>query len=107
MYSRNRSREIFSNLHIRGNTDVDDDRYFKVIPLFDIFNVNFKRFVSANNCSVYESMISYYGRHGTKQFVRGKPIQFGFKLWFLCSSDGTVFIGNHTVEKIPICQKQN
>ena len=33
-------------------------------------------------------MIPYYGRQGTKQFVRGKPIQFGFKLWCLCSSDG-------------------
>ena len=44
--------------------------------------------MSANNFSVDESMIPYYGRHGTKQFIRGKPIRFGFKLWCLCSSDG-------------------
>ena len=33
--------------------------------------------MSANNFSVDESMIPYYG----------KPIQFGFKLWCLCSLD--------------------
>ncbi|KAK9744357.1 Transposase IS4 [Popillia japonica] len=28
-----------------------------------------------------ESMVPYYGRHGTKQFIRGKPIRWGYKLW--------------------------
>ena len=88
--SRNRFREIFSNLHIRDNTDIDDDCYYKVRPLFDILNTNFKNFVSANNFSVDESMIPYYARHSTKQSVRGKPIQFGLKLWCLCSSDGYI-----------------
>ena len=44
--------------------------------------------MSANNFSVDESMIPYYGRHGTKQFIREKPIRFEFNLWCLCSSDG-------------------
>ena len=87
-FSRNRFREIFSNLHIRYNTNIDDDRYYKVRPLFDILNTKFKRFVSVNNVRVDESMIPYYGRHGIKQFIRGKPIRFGFKLWCLYSSDG-------------------
>ena len=26
-------------------------------------------------------MCEYYGRHGCKQFLRGKPIRFGFKIW--------------------------
>ena len=26
-------------------------------------------------------MCEYYGRHGCKQFSRGKPIRFGFKIW--------------------------
>ena len=82
--SRSRFQEIFSNLHIRDNTDIDDDRYYKVRSLFDILNTNFKRFVSANNFGVNESMIPYYGRHGTNQFIRGKPMRFGFKLWCLC-----------------------
>ena len=86
--SRNRFREIFSNLHIRDNTDINDDCYYKVRPLFRILNTSFERFTSANNFSVDESMIPYYGRYGTKEFIREKPIRFGFKLWCLCSSDG-------------------
>ena len=37
---------------------------------------------------VDESIIPYYGKHGTKQFIRGKPIRFGFKLWCITSSEG-------------------
>jgi DNA excision repair protein ERCC-6 len=28
-----------------------------------------------------ESMVPYFGRHGCKQYIRGKPIWFGFKFW--------------------------
>jgi len=28
-------------------------------------------------------MVPYYGRHSSKQFIRGKPIRFGFKMWCL------------------------
>ena len=87
-FSRNPFREIFSNFHIRYNTNIDDDRYYKVRPSFDILNTNFERFVSVNNFRVDESMISYHGRHGIMQFIRGKPIQFWFKFWCLYSSDG-------------------
>ena len=51
---RNRFREIFSNLHIWDNADIYDDCYYKVRPLFDILNINFKRFLSVKNFSVYE-----------------------------------------------------
>ena len=57
--SRNCFWEIFSNLHIQDNTDMDNDRYYKVRPLFDILNRNFKRFVSANNFSINKSMIPH------------------------------------------------
>ena len=33
-------------------------------------------------------MIPYYGKHYAKQFIRGKPIRFGFKNWALCTSSG-------------------
>jgi hypothetical protein len=38
--------------------------------------------------SIDETMIPYYGRHSTKQFIHGKPIRFGYKVWSLCTSDG-------------------
>ena len=31
-----------------------------------------------------KSMTPHFGRHGTKQFLRGKPIRFGHKVWCLC-----------------------
>lgn len=34
------------------------------------------------------SMVPYYGRHSSKQFIRGKPIRFGFKVWCLNSRLG-------------------
>ena len=33
-------------------------------------------------------MIRYYGHHPSKQFIRGKPIRFGFKFWCCCTTDG-------------------
>ena len=36
-------------------------------------------------------MIRYYGKPGIKQFIRGKPIRFGFKLWCITSSEGYLF----------------
>ena len=105
--SRNRFREIFSNLHIWDNTDIDDDCCHKVRPSLDILNTNFKTFVSGNNFSVDESMTPYYGRHCTKQFIRGKPTQFGLNFGVYAHQMGTFFMRNHTVEKIRICQKKD
>ena len=36
-------------------------------------------------------MIPCFEKHGIKQFICGKPICFGFKLWCLVSSDGYLF----------------
>ena len=33
-------------------------------------------------------MIPYIGKYCSKQFLRGKPIRFGFKMWALCSKGG-------------------
>ncbi|XP_070203535.1 piggyBac transposable element-derived protein 3-like [Littorina saxatilis] len=38
--------------------------------------------------SIDESMIPYYGGHGAKQFIRGKPIRFGYKTWVLATPLG-------------------
>ena len=41
--------------------------------------------------SIDESMVPYYGRQFSKQFIRGKPIRFGFKVWCLNSRLGYLF----------------
>ncbi|KAH9378757.1 hypothetical protein HPB48_017569 [Haemaphysalis longicornis] len=33
-------------------------------------------------------MIEYYGHHGCKQFIRGNPIRFVYKVWCLNSKNG-------------------
>ena len=38
--SRNRFREIFSCLHLANNAEINEDRYYKVRPIFDMLNNN-------------------------------------------------------------------
>jgi len=33
-------------------------------------------------------MVKYFGRHSCKQFIRGKPIRFRYKVWCLNTKDG-------------------
>ena len=47
-----------------------------------------RNYVPAENLSYDESMIKYFGRHGCKQFMRNKPIRFGYKAWCLNTSSG-------------------
>ena len=35
----------------------------------------------------YVSIDEYYEKHGAKQFIRGKPSRFNFKLWYAAVSD--------------------
>ena len=63
-------------------------RYYKVRVLFEKLNFNFKQYRSFVNHSVDESIIPYYEKHGTEQFIRGKPIRLGFKLCCITSSGG-------------------
>uniref|UniRef100_A0A674C9V8 PiggyBac transposable element-derived protein domain-containing protein n=1 Tax=Salmo trutta TaxID=8032 RepID=A0A674C9V8_SALTR len=77
-----------TSVHVVDNTKITDDSFFK--------SCHFR------NGSVDESMIRYYGRHGCKQFIRGKPIRFGYKLWNLASSSGYMYHmepngGSHTL----------
>ena len=32
-------------------------------------------------------MVRYYGHHYMKQFIRGKPVRFGFKQWAICCGE--------------------
>jgi len=81
--SRNRFEQILSNIHVVNNETLNkDDKFAKVRPLFEHLN---KKFVDTapreENHSIDEAMVPYFGRHGCKQFIRGKPIRYGFKLW--------------------------
>ena len=48
-------------------------------------------FALPSDITIDETMIKYYVKHGTKQFIRGKPIRFGFKLYLLASPAGYLY----------------
>ena len=51
----------------------------KVKPLYDILNEKRKMFdIVHKNISEDKSMVPYFGRHSCKQFIKAKPIIFGF-----------------------------
>ena len=86
--SRNRFLEILSNFHLADNTQITEDRYYKVRALFEKLSFNFKQYGSFVNHSVDESIIPYYGKRGTKHFIRRKTTRFGFKLCCMISFEG-------------------
>jgi len=83
--TRNRFDEIMQVVHVADNEKLPvNDRMAKVRPLFNLMNENFvKHFPETRHLSIDESMVPYYGRHSAKQFIRGKPIRFGYKVWSL------------------------
>lgn len=87
---RDRFIEIMKHIHCADNTKLDPkDKMTKLRPLINKMKCEFLRhFVPSPEISYDESMIEYYGRHGCKQFIRGKPIRFGYKCWCINSKNG-------------------
>lgn len=78
-----------ASLHVVDNTKAtDDDPFFKLLPTFTELNASFKLLPYTKEQSVDEAMVPYYGKHGCKQFIRGKPVRFGYKVWCLASPAG-------------------
>lgn len=83
--SVNRFEEILRYLHFADNKNLAaGDKMAKIRPLYCRLNERFLLFwPPEQDLDVDESMIPYYGKHSAKQFIKGKPIRFGFKLWCL------------------------
>lgn len=88
--SRNRFKQISRFIHFTEQTDVDPhDKMWKLRPLTNCLNQNFLRnFHPEQDLSYDESMIAYFGRHSCKQFIKGKPLRFGYKVWCLNTPSG-------------------
>jgi hypothetical protein len=60
-----------------------------VRPLFDLLNQTAKQLITQKeNVSVDEGMVNYFGPHLLKQYMKGKPYHFGYKIWILASAKG-------------------
>jgi len=102
--SNKRYHTIKKYLHLADNQNLPSgDKVAKVSPLYQLLNDNLVQFgVWHTDLSIDESMVPYFGRHGIKMFIKGKPIRFGFKLWVLCGADGfpyclKIYIGKENV----------
>lgn len=89
---RNRYDNILRGLHFEDRLctpTVVIDKMWKLRPVIEMVKANMvKHFHPERSLSYDESMIVYFGKHGCKQFIRGKPIRFGYKLWSLCTTSG-------------------
>lgn len=90
--SRNRFNFIMQNVHCCDNTNLDEgNKFAKISPLLNILSQKFISLAPVQeNHSVDESMIPYFGRHGSKQFIRGKPIRWGYKFWMVTTKTGYI-----------------
>ena len=60
----------------------------KILPLLEKLKTNCQQFgIFHQFLSIDESTIPYRGLHSAKQFVKGKPVKFGNKMWMFCSAD--------------------
>ena len=83
LLSRNRFDEIMQNLHLADNSNLDkEDKFAKVKPLTDKLNEQcFPNYLPEQLLNIDESMVRYFVRHGCKQYMRNKPVKFGYKFW--------------------------
>ena len=78
---RNRFCEILQNLHFADNRkDNKTDKAFKMRPVIDHLNSKFSEVLSNNSQqSIDEHIVKFKGRSGMKQYIKSKPVKWGFK----------------------------
>ena len=77
-------------LHLANNNAPNSsDNFAKVRPSFNAISEQcILNYQLIQHVRVDESMAPYFGKHGAKQYIHGKPIKFGFKLWAMVTPLG-------------------
>ena len=89
LMKRDRFKAILSMLHVAEPGRNNNDKLRCVRPLLDHMKMKCKDlYQPEENVTVDERMVKSKGRSGIRQFVKGKPIRFGFKLWVLADMAG-------------------
>ena len=71
------------------NENLTESKATKVDPIYNELLKNCQQFgIFDKLLSIDESMVPYRGHFLIKQYIRNKPIRFGYKFWFLCEADG-------------------
>ena len=85
---RNHFCEILQNLHFADDTyDDKTDRSFKVRPVIEDLKKKFAEVLSnKEEQSINKHMVKVEGCSSTKQYIKPKPIKWGFQFWCRCAS---------------------
>ncbi|XP_055910405.1 piggyBac transposable element-derived protein 2-like [Eupeodes corollae] len=98
---RNIFFEIQQFVHLCDSTTLSpNDKFAKVREYFTKLNTNFKAHfekAGSSHTSIDETIVPYFGRHGTKQHIHGKPIRFGYKLWSAATRHGYLYLRDQNV----------
>ena len=94
-------------LHLADNNALNSsDKSAKVQALYNAINEQcILNDQPTQHASVDESMVPYFGKHRTKQYMHGKPIKFGFKLWVMATPLGSCIKFNPCTGKDLILQE--
>ena len=94
IFTRGRYQKIFQNLHFADNSKQDQtDKGYKIRPIIDHLNKSFQESYSNEpKQSIDEHMTKFKGRSSMRQYLKIKPIKWGFKWWFrYASSNGYLY----------------
>ena len=87
--SRNKFQEIKRYFHLADNEYLTESKTAKVDPIYDELLKNCLQFgIFDKLLSIDESMVPYREHFSIKQYIRNKPIRFGYIFWLLCGVDG-------------------
>ena len=105
--NRDRFRRIKRYMHIADNNCLVQSKVAKVLPLLELLRKQCLQFgIFDEFLSIDESMVPYRGLHSARQFIKNKPVGFGYKLWMLCGSNGfpynfEIYCGKDETKKYP------
>ena len=92
IFIRERFKSVFQNLHFADNMQPKDDKAQKIRLIIDHLNNAFlKNYCHDSEQSIDEHMTKFKGRSPMKQYIKSKPIKWGFKWWFRCPSTNGYF----------------
>ena len=91
---RARFLEILQNIHFADNhkefspkENEEYDRAWKLRPLFDHLGKHFQDMLQPEaHQSIDEHMCKFKGKSIMRQYMKNKPIKWGFKFWFRCGA---------------------
>ena len=80
MVTKTKFLECKQYLHLADNNALNgSDKFSKGRPLFNAINEQcILNYQPNKHVSIDESMVPYFGKHGAKQYIHGKPIKFGY-----------------------------